>query len=280
MILEESRRRSTGRSLEYSTAQQQAYRRSISNKTLGIRPPPLGRPFQISSSLPSHHATSVYDRIRPEFRKSSSQPSRSLSPPPSLHFASPSHEELYLHPNKPLPTTPTDPQSFHLKKRRLPQVPLARRSSKDQMSLSLGGRSKQWKGTAQQRRSTDALTSVGTYSDSEITARSPYDRLFYAHPTRQPSQRGRSRRESEIPHHHHMYPEELGGDRERRDSRGERSGQRGELGLHRADSRHHHKGRSKKRDILESGEDSETSVTSINSAFSNISERHQSHRRG
>lgn len=95
--------------------------------------------------------------------------------------------------------TPTGSASFQMtKKRQLPQVPLIRRSSNEQEFRALPSRgSRQWKGSSvQQRRSAEAITPMGMYSDSEINARPAYDRIIYAHPHRVPSTHQRVRRRS------------------------------------------------------------------------------------
>lgn len=208
-MLDDNRRRSTGRGLEY-TATSVPYR-GYHAKAIGMRPQ-LGRPYQLSSSLPCHQL-SIHDRVRPDFRKSSSQPSRSLSPP-SMRYPSPSHDEILFHANKPLPTTPTDPHgssaaaaaAFQLRKRRLPPVPMGRRSStRDQSSLADPSH-RSWKSSVDhhhQRRISEVPTPLGTYSDSEITAaRLPFDRTYHNQPPlpqrAQPPQQGRIRRGSHM----------------------------------------------------------------------------------
>ena len=268
-------------------------------------------PFQASTSLP---CSSVHflDRMKPKFRKSSSQPSRSLSPP-SLRFASPSIDENYYRgSNKPIPTTPTG-SPFLIKKRRLPVVPFLRRSSHDrnlvsqeapsyspnlettadyplQPNISLTGRSSKYKNILHQRRSTDAITSGGIYSDSEIVNRPPYDRLFYAHPHRSSthSNRGRNRRASEAQPSDDPYQgggNNGNGDKvpvERRDSRTRHTSTRTEMDSNSGDSLagtgvKHRKERGSikvKPGNVASGDESESSSkTSLNSAFSNMSSR-------
>lgn len=266
-------------------------------------------PFQASTSLP---CSSVHflDRMKPKFRKSSSQPSRSLSPP-SLRVASPSIDEnYYRNSNKPIPTTPTG-SPFQVKKRRLPVVPFFRRSSRDrdlvaqevssytptldpttryplQPDISLTGRSSKYKNLIQQRRSTEALTQGGMYSDSEIINRPPYDRLFYAHPHRSSthSNRGRNRRTSEAQPSDDLYQGGDGngnGDKEpieRRDSRTRHTSTRTEVDGQPGDSligtgvKHRkERGSIKVKPVnVASGDESESSSkASVNSAFSNVS---------
>ncbi|XP_025018122.1 uncharacterized protein LOC112539621 [Tetranychus urticae] len=240
--------------------------------------------------------------MKPKFRKSSSQPSRSLSPP-SLRFASPSIDEGYYRGSKPIPTTPTG-SPFQIKKRRLPAVPFLRRASRDrdivaqeaqgydsaigssgyplQPEISLAGRSKQYKTSLHQRRSTEALTSGGMYSDSEIVNRPQYDRLFYAHPHRSStSSRGRNRRGSEINQSSDAYAGEKA-PVERRDSRQKHTSGRTELDAPGNDNLagtgvRHRKERGsikvKPGNVASEDESESSSKASENSAFSNISSR-------
>uniref|UniRef100_T1L2L6 Regulating synaptic membrane exocytosis protein 2 n=3 Tax=Tetranychus urticae TaxID=32264 RepID=T1L2L6_TETUR len=295
-------RRSANKSIGY---QGQAYRRAFQTKALGDfnRGPLLSaaHPFQASTSLPSS-SIHLLDRMKPKFRKSSSQPSRSLSPP-SLRFASPSIDEGYYRGSKPIPTTPTG-SPFQIKKRRLPAVPFLRRASRDrdivaqeaqgydsaigssgyplQPEISLAGRSKQYKTSLHQRRSTEALTSGGMYSDSEIVNRPQYDRLFYAHPHRSStSSRGRNRRGSEINQSSDAYAGEKA-PVERRDSRQKHTSGRTELDAPGNDNLagtgvRHRKERGsikvKPGNVASEDESESSSKASENSAFSNISSR-------
>ena len=147
------------------------------------RPPLFGESI-LGSSLPSYYETGNlpdFPRTRPNFRKSSSQPTRSVSPALSLRSPTEPHPPaLPYHSHLTWMS-----QSAMMKKRHLPQVPFIRRLSRDQAVIE-AERTQMWRRSQFHHRtfSGDAATPQGVYSDSEITSR-PYsaDRLFYVHPT-------------------------------------------------------------------------------------------------
>ncbi|CAG2116617.1 unnamed protein product, partial [Medioppia subpectinata] len=125
-----------------------------------------------ASSLPTNYILNENEsfRYRPEFRKSSSQPTRSLSPP-SLRSRSPSHSIG-------TPTSSVGGGHFS-KKRHLPQVPAVPRRVVDsvytgfdplQQQQQQQMQSRNWRPNVPQRRSVDRMTG-GMYSDSEITTK-------------------------------------------------------------------------------------------------------------
>ena len=164
----------------------------------------------MATSLPSKYDEEDYHR--PSFRKSASQPTRSMSPalslrsptePPghssSMAFSSTAHAAAW---------TTSKSAAFYSKKRQLPQVPMTGRSSRDQLNYA----PQMYPGTTgipfdpneqlpppqrthhpyrshfTRTSSGDSMTPQGMYSDSEITARPSYstEKLFYAHPTHRP----------------------------------------------------------------------------------------------
>ncbi|RWS30277.1 regulating synaptic membrane exocytosis protein 2-like protein [Leptotrombidium deliense] len=269
LLMDDQRRRSAGRSFDYYQYSQPGYYGSngrSKSRLLDVA----------SSSLPSRFDAVIYNRMRPEFRKSNSQPSRSLSPP-SLRPHSPSVGNIFL--SKPVAESPTAPSS---KKRQLPQIPLIRRSSRerDQMTLNLEGKARHWKTSLQQRRSTEAMTPVGMYSDSEINTRPVYDRLFYAHPHQRHSSHirgrgGRERRSSVL------YSPDVSDSEHVKERFSSRRPSIRQGSLERKESKEKQRERSGSRSNQpkpaaggESGEESESSSKiSVTSAFSTLSER-------
>lgn len=221
----------------------------------------------LTSSLPSYYDTSSdpHFRYRPEsFRKSSSHPSRSPPIP---------DDALYLQ-------SPTG-STVSLGKRQLPQVPLHRRSSRGdrvQMTLDLEERARHWKVSLHQRRSTEEITPMGMYSDSELSSQRPaYDRPSYAHPHRATMQRQRSSggRVTRVEYEPSSGEQESGPERRRRESSAERR-RREEEELHGGRTIAKSRYRQLSRTGGESGEESETSSVSkvsATSAFSTVSER-------
>ena len=240
-----------------------------------------------TSSLPSNYAMSENDalRYRPEFRKSSSQPTRSLSPP-SLRSRSPSQSI----------GTPTGSGGVLSKKRHLPQVPAMSRRLGDHplaMSLDPNQINRNWRPTPSHRRP-DVVTPSGMYSDSEITMKPVFgNRQFYAHPMKDSAQHQHHRKDSTRDRERHSrrqtsesssgyreYQSETEGhrERERRDSyrplrdesHSRRDSQRSRGGRdRRVSTSGQHKGG-------ESGEESETSTNSkisVQSALSTHSDR-------
>ena len=138
-----------------------------------------------TSSLPTNYVMNENEalRYRPEFRKSSSQPTRSLSPP-SLRSRSPSQS---------IGTPPGSVGLFN-KKRHLPQVPaINRRLVENPPTINLDPHQIQrtWRPHTQQRRP-EVVTPSGMYSDSEITTRPVFgNRQFYAHPIKDSGQHHR-----------------------------------------------------------------------------------------
>ncbi|CAG2122497.1 unnamed protein product, partial [Medioppia subpectinata] len=124
-----------------------------------------------ASSLPTNYILNENEsfRYRPEFRKSNSQPTRSLSPP-SLRSRSPSHSIG-------TPTSSVGGGHFS-KKRHLPQVPAVPRRVVDSVYTGFDPlqqqqqqmQSRNWRPNVPQRRSVDRMTG-GMYSDSEITTK-------------------------------------------------------------------------------------------------------------
>lgn len=165
---------------------------------------PLMTEGMMASSLPTKYEEEEFN-TRPSFRKSASQPTRSMSPalslrsptePPghssSMVFSAAAHAQAAW----------TSKAAFYSKKRQLPQVPLTGRSSRDQLNFpppQVFPSAIPFDPSKQQQRHTyrshftrtssgDSMTPQGMYSDSEITARPSYstDKLFYAHPTHRP----------------------------------------------------------------------------------------------
>lgn len=199
LLLDDKNLRIGSRSLEHQGYYNQPYH-SFYQDRKNRRQIFLNEASPISSSLPSYYERRTFQRIKPEFRKSSSQPTRSLSP--SFRSPSPSIGDVVF--SKPIPSSPTASSMFLLKKRQLPQVPTLRKASrdKDQLSFHVSNKSKSWKPQAfQARKSTDTLAPLAMYSDSEINTRPVCDRIMYAHPHRVAAThhaRGRGRRQPDI----------------------------------------------------------------------------------
>jgi len=266
----------SARSLDHQGYHNQPYHQSYHHRK-NRRQIFLNEASPISSSLPSYYERGAYHRIRPEFRKSNSQPTRSLSP-----FRSPSPLIGDLNFSKPIPTSPTASSMFQLKKRQLPQVPTLRRTSrcKDQLHLQVTNKSKTWKtAVSQTTRSIDALTPLRMYSDSGINTRPVCDRIIYAHPhriTASHHSRGRGRRQPEINQFYNSERHSL----DRRESKSSNVVQRETSSANQAEVKYRKERLSSKSPKLvergESGEESETSSVSkisVESSFSNISER-------
>lgn len=256
-----------------------------------------GRPGMLAegntSSLPTNYMMTENEalRYRPEFRKSSSQPTRSLSPP-SLRSRSPSQSI----------GTPTGSVGMFNKKRHLPQVPAVNRRVGDQTFGLERQQIRTYKSSVHQRRP-EVLTPSGMYSDSEITMRPVFgNRQFYAHPIkdspqerqerhhRRDSQRHSTRRTASSSNAAYKeYQSESEGHRERdRDREREKERRESYRELRddsreiRRDSQKSRSGRDRRVSTSvqrvggESGEESETSTNSkmsVQSAFSTHSDR-------
>lgn len=231
-----------------------------------------------TSSLPSNYIMTESEalRYRPEFRKSISQPTRSLSPP-SLRSRSPSQSV----------GTPTGSGVMFNKKRHLPQVPAVNRRVGDKPILDQQMRS--YRSDIHQRRS-EAMTPSGMYSDSEITMRPVFgNRQFYAHPMKDSPQERQHRRDSGrhsnrrtgsgSGNREYQSENEEHRQKERRESYRELRDESRET---RRDSQKSRSGRDRRVSTSgqrvggESGEESETSTNSkisVQSAFSTHSDR-------
>lgn len=169
---------------------------------------PLMTEGMMATSLPSKHDEDDFtSSVRPSFRKSASQPTRSMSPALSLRSPTEAHSSsMVFSAAAHAQAAWSSKGQFYSKKRQLPQVPLpGGRSSRDQINYPASQHLPTavptfdpmqevdrpshhhhgYRSHFTRTSSGDSMTPQGMYSDSEITARPSYsaDKVFYAHPT-------------------------------------------------------------------------------------------------